>query len=37
MNTNIIFNQNDKEFKKYREIVKSRKIRFTIKQIFSDW
>ena len=37
MNTNIICTQDDKEFDKYKDIVKERKVKFTIKQIFKDW
>ncbi len=32
----IICTENDKDFINYAELVKNRKIRFTIKQIFQD-
>ena len=37
MNFNIICTENDKNFIKYKDIIKNRKVNFTIKQIFSDW
>lgn len=33
----IVCTQDDKEYDKYKNIVNDRKVRFTIKQIFSDW
>lgn len=33
----IICTENDKNFYKYEKLVKNRKVRFTIKQIFKDW
>lgn len=33
----ILCTENDKEFVKYKDRVKCRKVIFTIKQIFKDW
>ena len=33
----IICSEDDKEFEQFKDRVKSRKVIFTIKQIFSDW
>lgn len=33
----IICTENDKDFYKYKNLIKNRKVKFTIKQIFSDW
>ena len=37
MNFNIICTQDDPDFSKYENVVKERKVKFTIKQIFRDW
>ena len=33
----ILCTENDKDFIKYKDKVKNRKVLFTIKQIFKDW
>ena len=37
MNFNIICTEDDKDFLKYKDNIKDRTVKFTIKQIFSDW
>ena len=37
MNFNIICTEDDKDFLKYKDKIKDRTVKFTIKQIFSDW
>jgi len=37
MNFNIICTEDDKNFIKYKDKINDRKVKFTIKQVFSDW